>query len=323
MFLCIWHGSSRPTKYCSPHAPARLREHHHGTAPPRWWPSNGFNSPIVRHPSGDVGGSGSRRDVGRDGRGLPHLPKRRLYLGAHRGCGADAVGVLFSASSTGRVGGLAWAASAFSLPNSPNRLCIVAALLERRMHRIDELSYSLFPSPSSWPARRAHSSSARFRDRHGVGAIVAAMCLRPACITATIGTLLVVIPAAYVVLVSAPYRPPPARVLGSVGGPAWRRVPDHPVAHRRRHGRRVRPWIDGGSPEALPAEPHTDFIYAVIGEELGLVGATATLVCFCSIAWRGLRISPRAQDSFGAFVALGMTTMIVVQAFVNMSACSD
>jgi cell division protein FtsW len=66
-------------------------------------------------------------------------------------------------------------------------------------------------------------------------------------------------------------------------------------------------------------EPHTDFIYAVIGEELGLVGATATLVCFCLIAWRGLRISLRAQDSFGAFVALGMTTMIVVQAFVNMS----
>ena len=57
----------------------------------------------------------------------------------------------------------------------------------------------------------------------------------------------------------------------------------------------------------------------MIGEELGLVGATATLVCFCLIAWRGLRISLRAQDSFGAFVALGMTTMIVVQAFVNMS----
>ena len=36
-------------------------------------------------------------------------------------------------------------------------------------------------------------------------------------------------------------------------------------------------------------EPHTDFIYAVIAEELGLIGATLVLVCFCVIAWRGLR----------------------------------
>ena len=42
-------------------------------------------------------------------------------------------------------------------------------------------------------------------------------------------------------------------------------------------------------------------------------------MCFCLIAWRGLRIAMRAQDVFGAFLALGMTTMIVVQAFVNMS----
>ena len=66
-------------------------------------------------------------------------------------------------------------------------------------------------------------------------------------------------------------------------------------------------------------EPHTDFIYAVIGEELGLVGATCILACFCVIAWRGLRIASRAQDAFGAFVALGVTTMIGAQALINMS----
>jgi cell division protein FtsW len=66
-------------------------------------------------------------------------------------------------------------------------------------------------------------------------------------------------------------------------------------------------------------EPHTDFIFAVIGEELGLVGATIVLACFCLIAWRGVRIALRAPDSFGSFVALGLTVMIVVQAFVNMS----
>jgi cell division protein FtsW len=66
-------------------------------------------------------------------------------------------------------------------------------------------------------------------------------------------------------------------------------------------------------------EPHTDFIFAVVGEELGIIGATGILVCFCVIAWRGLRISMRAEDSFGSFVALGLTTMIAVQAFVNIS----
>ena len=66
-------------------------------------------------------------------------------------------------------------------------------------------------------------------------------------------------------------------------------------------------------------EPHTDFIFAVIGEELGLVGTTATLACFCLIAWRGMRITMRAPDSFGSFVALGLTATIVVQAFVNIS----
>ena len=66
-------------------------------------------------------------------------------------------------------------------------------------------------------------------------------------------------------------------------------------------------------------EPHTDFIYAVIGEELGLVGATVVLACFCVIAWRGLRTAMRAPDRFGAFLALGLTTMIAVQAFFNIS----
>jgi cell division protein FtsW len=66
-------------------------------------------------------------------------------------------------------------------------------------------------------------------------------------------------------------------------------------------------------------EPHTDFIYAVIGEELGLIGTSLVLVCYVVIAWRGLTITLNAPDRFGAFLALGITTMIVMQAFVNMS----
>jgi len=66
-------------------------------------------------------------------------------------------------------------------------------------------------------------------------------------------------------------------------------------------------------------QSHTDFIYAVISEELGIIGATSVLICFCVIAWRGLRIAMRAEDQFGAFMALGLTTMICVQALINIS----
>jgi cell division protein FtsW len=66
-------------------------------------------------------------------------------------------------------------------------------------------------------------------------------------------------------------------------------------------------------------EPHNDFIYAVISEELGLIGATMIVACFCIIAWRGLRTALRAPDRFGAFLALGLTTMVAFQAFFNVS----
>jgi cell division protein FtsW len=66
-------------------------------------------------------------------------------------------------------------------------------------------------------------------------------------------------------------------------------------------------------------EPHTDFIYAVISEELGLIGATAVLICFLIVTWRGLRVALRAPDSFGAFLAIGLTAMVALQALVNIS----
>jgi cell division protein FtsW len=66
-------------------------------------------------------------------------------------------------------------------------------------------------------------------------------------------------------------------------------------------------------------EPHNDFIYSVISEELGLLGATVVLACFCIITWRGLRTAVRAPDRFGAFLALGLTTMVAFQAFFNIS----
>ncbi|HLG14151.1 MAG TPA: putative lipid II flippase FtsW [Blastocatellia bacterium] len=68
----------------------------------------------------------------------------------------------------------------------------------------------------------------------------------------------------------------------------------------------------------LPA-PHTDFIFAVIGEELGFLGAAAVVFLFGLLAWRGLRAARFAPDLFGQLLALGITTMITVQAFFNVS----
>jgi cell division protein FtsW len=66
-------------------------------------------------------------------------------------------------------------------------------------------------------------------------------------------------------------------------------------------------------------EAHTDFIYAVVGEELGLIGSVTLLIGFIVILWRGLRAAFRIRDDFGRYLALGVTVLIVAQAFFNMS----
>jgi cell division protein FtsW len=65
--------------------------------------------------------------------------------------------------------------------------------------------------------------------------------------------------------------------------------------------------------------PYSDFIYAVIGEELGLMGATAVVAAFLLLLWRGIRASWKAPDSFGMFLAAGLTLAIVLQALINVS----
>jgi len=65
--------------------------------------------------------------------------------------------------------------------------------------------------------------------------------------------------------------------------------------------------------------PHTDFIFAIVGEELGFLGALAVVVGFGLVAWRGLRAARRAPDAFASFLAAGATAMIVVQAAINLS----
>jgi cell division protein FtsW len=66
-------------------------------------------------------------------------------------------------------------------------------------------------------------------------------------------------------------------------------------------------------------EPHTDFIFAVTAEELGLLGSLVVLLLFGIFLWRGVRTALRTQDMFGRLLAVGITSMVVVQAFINMS----
>jgi cell division protein FtsW len=198
-----------------------------------------------------------------------------------------------------------------------------ALILERRMHRIDELSYSLLPIGIV------------------VGGLVGLILLQPDFGTAMslvlivlvmvfaaglhykyfVGTVLVALPAIYILLVSAPYR---RRRLLAFWDPWADPLGDgfqiiQSLIAVGTGGVFGKGLMAGVQKLFYLPEPHTDFIYAVIGEELGLVGATGVLICFCVIAWRGLRIAARAEDTFGSFVALGLTTMIAVQAFVNMS----
>src|SRR5687768_10052330 len=199
----------------------------------------------------------------------------------------------------------------------------VAAILERRMDRIDEIRYSLVPV-----GLILGGAVGLIMLQPDLGTALSIIVIVMAMVFAAginyryiIGLLLVSVPAAYVVLISAEYR-------------------------RRRLTVFLDPWQDplGGGFQVIQSliavgtggvfgrglmagvqklfylpYPHTDFIYAVIGEELGLLGATLVLVCFCVIAWRGLRTAMRAPDRFGAFLALGLTAMIVVQAFFNIS----
>ncbi|KUO73160.1 MAG: rod shape-determining protein RodA [Desulfosporosinus sp. BRH_c37] len=69
-------------------------------------------------------------------------------------------------------------------------------------------------------------------------------------------------------------------------------------------------------------ENHTDFIFAMIGEELGFIGASLVILLFFLFAWRGFRVAMRAPDAFMGFLAVGLTAMVSVQAMINMGVVS-
>jgi len=65
-------------------------------------------------------------------------------------------------------------------------------------------------------------------------------------------------------------------------------------------------------------EPHTDFIFAVIGEELGYLGLFLVVLCFAIFLWRGLRVAMKVEDLYGSYLAAGFSLLIGVQALINI-----
>ena len=202
-------------------------------------------------------------------------------------------------------------------------IVFIAALLERRMERIDEPAYALLPIGAV------------------LGTLVVLILVQPDLGTAA---ALVVIAGVMIFAAGISYRYIAA--LGLLALPSlyfllwtseyrWRRVTAYldPWSDPLGDGYQMiqsmiavgvggvfgRGLMDGMQKLFYLPEPHNDFIYAVISEELGLIGATTVLACFCVITWRGLRTAMRAPDRFGAFLALGLTTVVAFQAFFNIS----
>jgi cell division protein FtsW len=203
--------------------------------------------------------------------------------------------------------------------------CIMftALILERRMHRIDDIGYSLLPiGIVSGAAFGLILSEPDFGTALSLALIVGVMVFAAGLhYKYLVSALLAAVPLLFLAVQLWPYR-----------AKRWTAFLD-PWADPLRAGYQIiqsliavgtggvfgRGLTQGVQKSSFLPEPHNDFIYAVIGEELGLVGSSAMIVCFLVIAWRGLRIATRAEDRFGAFVAIGITTMICAQALVNMS----
>ncbi len=66
-------------------------------------------------------------------------------------------------------------------------------------------------------------------------------------------------------------------------------------------------------------EPHTDFIFSIIGEELGLIGCLFVILLFLIFVWRGISIAYKARDTFATLLAVGITSIIAIQAIINIA----
>ena len=211
-------------------------------------------------------------------------------------------------------------------PSELAKLAVIvfsAAVLERRMERIDDVSHALFPIGIVLGGIVALILLQPDLGTAAAVAMIAAVMVFAAGLNYSylVGLVLASMPALYLLLAGSEYR--------------WRRVEafldpwsdplgkGHQVIQSMiavSTGGVVGRGLMGGMQKLfyLP-EPHNDFIYSVIAEELGFIGATVVVGCFCVITWRGLRAAVRAPDRFGALLAIGLTTMIAFQAMVNIS----
>jgi len=202
-------------------------------------------------------------------------------------------------------------------------ILFTAALLERRMHRIDEVGYALVPiAIATGLVAGLVVIEPDFGTALSIVAIVGVMVFAAGLsYRYIIGAGLVMLPVVSAVLLSAGYRrrrllsflDPEADPLGAGYQAIQSKIA---IGKGGLLGEGV---MEGTQKLFYLPEPHTDFIFAVIGEELGLIGATLIVLCFGVIAWRGYRAAVLAPDRFGAFLAVGLTTMVVMQAFFNIS----
>jgi cell division protein FtsW len=135
-----------------------------------------------------------------------------------------------------------------------------------------------------------------------------------------VGSVLLALPLAYAAIATSPYRM--KRVLAFLD----------PWAHRHDIGYQVAESLmsigsggltglglgDGRQKLFFLPEAHTDFIFAIIGEELGLVGVVLLVSLYGIVIWRGIRASLAAPEAFGTYLGLGLTSIIAFQATVNM-----
>ncbi len=198
-----------------------------------------------------------------------------------------------------------------------------AALLERRMHRIDEVRYSLLPIVL---VVGGITALVLIEPDYGTAlsiAAVAALMVFAAGLNFKylVYSVMALVPLSIGLLLMEPYR---VKRLWSFLCPEC----DPSGAGFQLLQSLIAVGTGGIGGAGLMAgkqklfylpEPQTDFILAVIGEELGLIGTTVTLLAFILITWRGLQIASQAPDRFGSFLALGLTGMFAVQAFINMS----
>jgi cell division protein FtsW len=198
-----------------------------------------------------------------------------------------------------------------------------AALLERRMDRIDEVGYSLLPIGIT-----VGLIVALILAEPDFGTAVTVMMIAGVMVfagglnyTYLLGLFLMVTPAAYLMIATSEYRMKRVRSFldpySDPLGDGYQMIQSMIAVGTG--GVTGRGLMDGLQKLFYLPEPHNDFIFSVIAEELGLIGSTVVVACFCVITWRGLRTAMRAPDRFGTFIAIGLTTMIAFQAFFNIS----